>query len=76
LSIFRGIVQSGARGRAGGPAEDIRTVQRRKGGLPAVSMADRRSPVQKLGVADLDRTRLEILGDLVIILRQVTEQIL
>jgi hypothetical protein len=35
-----------------------------------------RSAVEKLGMADIRRTRLDIVGDLVIILCQQTEQIL
>jgi len=46
-------------------------------GVPAedVQVRERPDAVQKLGVADLDRTRLDILGDPVKIPRQVTEQI-
>jgi hypothetical protein len=33
-----------------------------------------RSAVEQLGVADIGRTRLDILGDLFIVLRQATEQ--
>ena len=35
----------------------------------------RDNPVKKLGVADLGRTRLDILGDLVIILRHATKHV-
>jgi hypothetical protein len=73
------LVVPGASGPAGSDFRretSGRSLPTREGRSPsAVGAANRRSPVQKLGVADLGRTRFDILGDLVIILRNATQHI-